>query len=227
MQKRHAARPRLVVDNSSRIAGLRAQKVLGHRNVFGFGNGRHMRAPAPWDAVFPLVYPLSVELLARPLLQFRSNDGASAQSVDEVSVNFHRPGIIGKVFRFVKAIIIPTTFRQDSGENRGMGYKESPDYKDQCGERLAIAREVVGYPIRADFVRATFAWQDEAQFKRDEDKVKTWENGVLPPPEFIDYLKGLFGITPNYIYSDDSASMGGPLSIEIRNLENSRAAKIA
>ncbi len=223
MSHRHAARPRLVlvVDNSSCIAGLRTQKIRGQSDVSLLRNGRDMRSPAPRHALLPLVYPLSVEFLARPLLQVGSHNGAPAQSVDKVSVDFHRPNIIGRFFRVVKAIMIPTTFSHDMGENRHMAQNGSVRYKAECGRRLIIARMALGYGKRASFVRAIFGDDDPDQFKRDEDNVRTWENGnALVPAEFIDnYLKKPFGISQDYIFSADFSTMRSELSLKIQGLE--------
>ena len=174
--------------------------------------------------MLPLVYPLPVEVLTRPLLQFRSNDRASAQGVDEVSVNFHRKDIIGKFFRVVKAIIIPTTFERDRSENRRMAQNGSPEYKSECGARLIIAREALDFPKRASFVRAIFGDEDPAQFKRDEDNVKTWENGnALVPPEFVDRHMRPLGISQDYIFSNDTSTMRPDLALKIKHLEAEKA----
>ncbi len=222
----HAARPRLVVDNSSCIVRFRNQKIGGQGDGFFLGKCRNMCAPAPRDAIFPLIYPLPVEGFACPSLQFNSDSGASAQGVDEVSVNLHRPDIFGKIFRVVKAIIIPTTFGRGRGENRRMAQNGSPEYKAECGRRLIIAREVLGYAKRAPFVRALFGDDDPEQFKRDEDNVRTWENGAaLVPAEFVDkHLKKPFGISQDYIFSGDFSTMRPDLALKIQHLEAEKAA---
>ena len=224
MARNHAARPVLVVDNSSRIVGLRDQKVFGECDALFIGDGSDVRAPAPRDAVHPLVYSLPVKFLAGTLLHFSSNDRAPAQSTDEVCVDFHRPRIIGKLFRFVKAIIIPTIFRREKGENRRMAQNGSLEYKAECGRRLIVAREALGYPKRAAFVRAVFGNADPEQFKRDEDNVRTWENGTaLVPAEFVDrYLKKVFGISQDYIFSGDFSTMRPDLSLKIQHLEEEK-----
>ena len=214
------ARPRLVVDNSSRIAGLPAQKITGQSDVLLFGHLRNMRSPTPGHASFPLVYPLSVELLPRPPLQFRSNDGAPAQSVDEVSVNFHGWNILGNIFRKVKARITPTTFGRKIAENRRMAANGTKDFNYQCGRRLILMRTALGYPTRAKFVRAVFGDDDPAQFKRDEDNVRKWEvDGTLVPAEFVNIIKELFGVSHDYIYAGDSSAMRPELSVEVQRLE--------
>ncbi len=222
----HAARLRLVVDNSRRVTRAAFQEVRGQTDVFPLGDSRNVRSPAPRNAVLPLVYPLSVEGLTRSVLQFCGNDSAPAQSINEVSVNFHRQGIFGNIFRVVKAIIIPTTFGQDKSENKRMAQNGSPEYKAECGRRLIIAREALGYPKRAPFVRALFGDDDPDQFKRDEDNVRTWENGTaLVPAEFVDqYLKKPFGISQDYIFSGDYSAMRPDLTLKIQHLEAEKAA---
>ncbi len=230
MPKCHTAPPWLVlvVDNSSGIAGLCTQEIRGQGDVPRLGDGSDVRAPTPRNTVLPLVYPLAVEGLPRPLPQLGSDDGAPAQSFDEVSVDFHRPSIIGRIFRVVKARIIPTTSWRNLGKNRRMAANGSKEYAYECGQRLIWARTAKNFPIRAKFVRAVFGDDDPAQFKRDEDNVRKWEiDGILVPPEFITRLKMLFGIDPNYIYSDDSSAMTTELSVRIRRLEEESDIKTA
>lgn len=92
----------------------------------------------------------------------------------------------------------------------------SPDYKVECGQRLVIARMALGLPDRAAFVRYVFGDEDQAQFKRDQDRVEKWENGAaLVPPAFVGRIKRLFGVTQDYIFSNDPSGLPRDLASKI------------
>ena len=91
--------------------------------------------------------------------------------------------------------------------NPGMARRErNPDHID-AGKRLRQAREALGFTSIRAFADATGT---------DEDNLSNWERGVsLVPPWYIQRLKVNHGITFDWIYGGDAASLRHDLAIKI------------
>lgn len=111
-----------------------------------------------------------------------------------------------------------------AAQNFGMGnfaHDSPPDYIRQCGQRLEMARVALGYSNRSAFVRLLAGETvDEADLKRRLNQLEKWERGTaLVRPWFVDRLKRIFGVTQDYIYSNDKSGLRSDLALKIEELE--------
>lgn len=102
-------------------------------------------------------------------------------------------------------------------QNLRMADDGKDPYKVLCGERLASARRAVGYSSRRAFARLTLAGDtSESEVKRAADRLDRWEIGEISiPASYVDKLRSMFGITPDYVFSGDLSSTPSDLRAKI------------
>lgn len=165
--------------------------------------------PAPRDAVLlPLVDSL-LTAFAGPSSgvvapQDRCYRRSTAELINEVRVRLHAENI-QNIFGIVKPPPaelsfddIPNVFPQNPGMPK---LSERSPYHIEVGARLRRTRKAINAVYEKMNVFAT-------DTGTDEDNLGNWERGVsLTPPEYVRRLKGLFGITFDWIYDGDASTM--------------------
>jgi transcriptional regulator with XRE-family HTH domain len=93
--------------------------------------------------------------------------------------------------------------------------KDMP-YLIECGKRLALARQALGF----DTIRA-FA----AAINRSEDALTSWEAGKNRIPDYLlRQLKSEFGITTDFILTGDKAGLRHDLILALARLASGESA---
>ena len=201
------------------------------RNVHAtlLGERPQERPPPVGNAVPPpLVYRFPVKLpVTDKEGQLSCEDCPAAKLLDEVRMSIH-DAIIRKDIGLVNpekfAGDMADTIRENSDCCQQEGLMDSEDNRDpyniECGARLRLARECLGYNRRA-FARITLAEDDDqASIKRAEDRLEKWEAGkVRVPTSYVRKLKPRFGVDLNYIFDADMSGMPGDLRTKIIEAE--------
>ena len=222
MPRRHTARPRLelVVDNSSRIAGLRSQEVLGQSDVFHLRHFGYRTAEFPRNAVgLPLVYGLSVNVFTRSLA-YPSGDGrAVPQFFYKTRVFLHDRPIVREFFGFVNTDNSddPKWRRIDT---RGMANKKSksPDAV-AIGRRLLWLRGAVGYPARRDYAKF-LSQRTTEDWETWEDRLEKYEDGSTQAPlTMVRLARQLHGIPYEWVFDEEWGQVPNDLYIALKDYE--------
>lgn len=219
-QRRHAARPRLVVDNSRRIYQAPAQKVLWQGNVFFPGHSGNVTTEFPGHAVcLPFVHGLPVNGLPRPLGQPSGHHGSIPQGFDKVSMILHGYRIVREFLGFVNADNSddPNGFRMDT---RGMTNRDdkSPD-AIAAGSRLTILRGALGYEVRREYAKF-LASRTTEDWRTWEKRLEKYESGdTMLPISFVRILKRLHYVTYNWIFDNESAQLPNDLYVALENYQ--------
>lgn len=104
---------------------------------------------------------------------------------------------------------------------------ERDPYAVVCGRRLKAARLAKGYPKRPAFVRLTRPVRNPEEVRRETDNLRKWENGeALVPAEYVNHLRRVMGIFPNWVFSGTGDGMDPELvakAIEIMEDETEPA----
>ena len=181
----HAARPRLVVDNSRRIAGLRSQETLGKSDVFLSRHFSYRAAKFPCNAVrFPLVYGLTIDSFARPLSYPSGNDRPVSQPFNKARVILHGRSIVREFFGFVNLDISddPESRRIDT-ERMANSDDKSPEAVE-AGQRLSLLRGALGYPMRRRYAEFLSTRTNE-DWDVWEKRLEKYESGNTMLPVYL------------------------------------------
>lgn len=96
-------------------------------------------------------------------------------------------------------------------------------YNIECGKRLVIARTALGYPGKAGrraWAKLTMPDETQEDILRSRDLLRKYENGdTLVRPAYVAKLKRLFGVDPNWIYSNDPSRLPGDLNVKVLELQ--------
>lgn len=96
--------------------------------------------------------------------------------------------------------------------------RDDVDYAAECGKRLTRVRFALGYRKRPGLVRRMKGPLPDAAMRADADKLRKYENGVLPPPLFVIALENSVGEQGifDYVFKDTTGRMSDEFRDKIR-----------
>jgi hypothetical protein len=151
-----------------------------------------------------------------------SDLAVTAQCVDNFGLSLHGPNL-RKYFPKGKENS-SSAAAGSNGHTSAMSAEKRNPYDVECGKRLVLARTALGYPKRPQWARLTMPADTEEEYRQSLDLLRKYENGdTLVRPAYIAKLKRLFGIDPNWIYSNDPSRMPAELAAKVVELQDAEA----